>query len=75
MELGEQQTATKGNNSLIFEIFQKLDVNTFIYCGRDHINDYSLQVGKFRLGITPGGNMKPYNQVGVRGLSNIYSRR
>lgn len=54
-------------NSGMYKMLESLDVPVYIYCGHDHINDYTVSSGKMTLGITPGVNMEPYNQSDVRG--------
>lgn len=54
-------------NSGFYEEFKKLNRRVYIYCGHDHINDYTVRDGNMTLGITPGLNMKPYNEENVRG--------
>lgn len=54
-------------NSGIYEMLNTLNVPVYIYCGHDHINDYTVQKESMTLGITPGVNMEPYNEKEVRG--------
>lgn len=57
----------QNENSGLYKMLEELNVPTYVYCGHDHINDYTVKKENIRLGITPGFCVESYNIPDVRG--------
>lgn len=54
-------------NSMLFDYLVSLNNDIYVYCGHDHLNDYSVKTSNVTLGITPGFCTEQYNDETTRG--------
>lgn len=54
-------------NSGLYEVLKTYNCPVHVFCGHDHINDYTLKDNHITLGLTPGLCIESYNDDDVRG--------